>query len=161
MEYESEDELKQRMGIDSWRNLSKDKFIAFVSDLPNMSDEVAKQVIAQFPEFKTLVLGSLDQVQIQAANAVGVNWKSQKKVHRAFTEYREVLTHELDREGLTAEDRFKILEMLREAIADEAAKDSDHKAFVLKAVGIVATAGAVVVGAGIAALGGKSAIGGK
>ncbi len=161
MEYANEDELKQRMNIDSWRNLSKDKFIAFVSDLPNMSDEVAKKVIEQFPDFKTLVLGSLEHVQQQAEGAVGVNWKSQKKVHKAFAQYREMLSRELDRENVTTEDRFRILQMLREAIADEAKKDSEHKAFAMKALTVVAGVATVVVAAGVAALGGKSGMGDK
>ena len=79
MGIENEEELKRKMGIESWRNLSKDKFLTFVSDLPNMSNEVAIKVIEQFPDFKSLVLDSLNQIQEQAEKAVGANWKSQKK----------------------------------------------------------------------------------
>lgn len=158
MEIENEEELKQRMGIDSWRNLSKDKLLTFVSDLPNMSQEVALKVIEQFPDFKTLVMDSFNQVQEQATNAVGANWKSQKKVHTAFAEYREILKQELDRENLSTQDRFSILELLKHAIDDEAKKDSEHKAFAIRILGVVATAAVVVVAAGAAVLGGKGKI---
>jgi len=92
-------------------------------------------------------------------HALRSNWKSQKKVHRAFSEYRAALNRELEREALTPEERFRILEMIREAVDTESEKDSEHKAFVMKALGIVATAAVVVVGAGIAFVGGKVGIG--
>ncbi|WP_157001143.1 hypothetical protein [Agromyces laixinhei] len=158
MEFENEEELKKAMGIESWRNLSKDKFLTFVSELPNMSKEVAIKVVEQFPDFKTMVLDSLSHVQEQATNAVGTNWKSQKRVHKAFAEYREILGKELDREGLTAEGRLSILDLLQKAINDESLKDSEHKAFVLRALGMVATAAVVVVVAGVTVLGGKAKI---
>ena len=160
MGIENEEELKRKMGIESWRNLSKDKFLTFVSDLPNMSNEVAIKVIEQFPDFKSLVLDSLNQVQEQAEKAVGANWKSQKKVHKAFAEYRAILSRELDREGLTSEDRFKILEKLGNAIDKESAKDSEHKAFAYKMFTTVASVVVLGVGAGAAILGGKAKIGG-
>lgn len=156
----SETELKERLGIESWRNLSKDKFIDFVSELPNMSKEVAMKVVEQFPNFKELALGTFDQVQQQATEAVKANWKSQKKVHKAFEQYRGILSKELDRENLSPEDRFTVLRLLKEAIDTEALKDSEHKAFVLRALGMVAAAAAIVVAAGLTALGGKARIGG-
>lgn len=158
MKFENEEDLKRQIGIDSWRNLSKEKFLSFVSELPNMSEEVALKVVEQFPDFKSLVLGSFEHVQHQATNAVGVNWKSQKKVHKAFTDYRRILDKELDRDALTSEDRFRVLTLLKNAIDDEAAKDSEHKAFVLKTLSVVASAAVVVVAAGLAVLGGKAKI---
>lgn len=160
MNFKNEEELKQKMGIESWRNLSREKFLTFVSELPNMSKEVAIKVVEQFPDFKSLVLDSLDHVHEQATGAVAINWKSQRKVHKAFAEYRGILGRELDRDGLTSEDRFRILGMLREAIEKEALKDSEHKAFVYKVVTTVA--GLALAGAAAAAtiLGGNVRMGG-
>lgn len=156
MQFENEDDLKRTMGIESWRNLSREKFLTFVSELPNMSQEVAIKVVEQFPDFKALVSSSLDQVHEQATNAVNSNWKSQKKVHKAFSEYRAILKTELAREHLTSEDRFRILELLQKAMSDEAMKDSEHKAFVVKALTVVAAAAVVAATAGLAVLGGKA-----
>ena len=89
-----------------------------------------------------------------------MNWKSQKKVHEAFAEYREILSKELDRDDLTADDRFRIIEMLRDALQMEASKDSEHKSFVFKilgTVGVVTVAGSALA---LALLGGKARIGG-
>lgn len=158
MEFESEDELRKKLEIDSWRNLSKEKFLTFVSELPNMSQDVAIKVLDQFPDFKTLVLDSLSQVQEQATIAVEANWKSQKKVHKSFKEYRKVLKRELERADLSAVDRFAILQLLQNAIDGESKKDSEHKAFVLKALGMVASGAVVVAVAAVAVLGGKAKI---
>lgn len=160
MSASEEQDLKRKLGIESWRNLSRDKLLTFMSEMPNMTKEVALKIIDQFPDFKSLVLESLGQVEEQAANALAANWKSQKKVHRAFAEQRETLRRELDREGLTPEDRLSILKMLAEAIDKEAAKDSEHKAFSYKLVTTVATIAVGGAAAAVAILGGKSKIGG-
>lgn len=157
----SEGELKQRLGIDSWRNLSKDKLLTFVSEMPNLSHETTLKIIDQFPDFRSLVLDSLGEMQEQASNALSANWKSQKKVHKAFSEYREILRRELDREDLTRDDRLAILKMLSEAVDKESAKDSEHKAFAYKLVTTVASVAAIGLGVGYAVLGGKVQIGDK
>ncbi|MBD8534421.1 hypothetical protein [Plantibacter sp. CFBP 13570] len=160
MNIDNEDALKKKMGIDSWRNLSKDKFMMFVSELPNMSKEVALKVVEQFPDFKSLVMESLTEVQSQATSGLKANWKSQKKVHKAFADYRKTLNRELDREGLTSDDRLAILALLTEAIDREAAKDSEHKMFVFKIVGAVGTVAMFSLAAAVAVLGVKTEIGG-
>ena len=160
MPFENEDEILKRLGIESWRNLSKEKLLTFVSDLPNIDPKVALAIVAQFPNFKSLVQESLDQTKDHAENAISMNWKSQKKVHEAFAEYREILSKELDRDDLTADDRFRIIEMLRDALQMEASKDSEHKSFVFKilgTVGVVTVAGSALA---LALLGGKARIGG-
>lgn len=160
MDIDNEEQLKERLGIDSWRNLSREKFVDFASELPNMSDDLALKVVEQFPDFKTLVLDSFAVVRDQATEAAKWNWKSQKKVHKAFAEYRALLSRELDRETLSSADRFTVMQLFKTAIDDEALKDSEHKAFVLRTLGVVATVGVVAITAGSAILGGRTRIGG-
>lgn len=156
----AEVELMNRLGIESWRNLSKDKFMSFVSELPNMDREVALNVVAQFPNFKDLVLDSLDDVKDEVTQARVFNWKSQKKVHKAFAEYREILRHELDRGNLTSEERFRILGLLRDAIDAEAAKDRENKQFQVVMTGVLVSATLALAGTAVAVLGGNTQIGG-
>lgn len=155
----SEDDVKKKLNIDSWRNLSKDKFLNFVAEMPHMNKEVALQAIAQFPNFKSLVDETMNSVEQHSVSAQKYGWKSQKKVHKAFRSYRKTLNRELERENLSTEDRFKILEMLREAVNMESEKDTEHKAFQMKLVTIAATVGIAAVGAAVAALGGKAGFG--
>lgn len=156
---ETEFELKRRLGIDSWRNLSKDKFMTFVSDLPNLDKDVALKVIGQFPDFKNLVLDTFKQVQEQSTQGISFNHKSQKKVQKAFKEYRMILSRELERVDLTSEDRFKILELLKDAIDSEALSDKENKEFLLKSLGIITTSAVAIVGIAFAVLGGKTSFG--
>lgn len=159
MDFGSEEQLRQRAGLESWRNLSKEKFLAFVSELPNMDKEVALKVIGQFPEFKRLVLDSYSSLQEQTDSAFKANWKSQKKVHEAYADTRRILERDLEREDLTSEERLDIRRMIIETADKESTKDSENKAFVVKIVGV--SVGVIVMGiaAGNAALGGKSKIG--
>jgi hypothetical protein len=153
-------ELMNRLGIESWRNLSKDKFMTFVSDLPNLDKDVALKIVAQFPDFKELVNDSFEKFKDDATEARAFNWKSQKKVHKAFSEYREILKLELERENLTSEDRFRIIDYLRAAVDAESAKDTENKKFQVATTTIITTAGLALVGAAVAVLGGNTQIGG-
>ena len=47
----SVEEVKNALKIDSFRNLSKDKIMEFVSLIPNMDKEVAINIIEQYPAF--------------------------------------------------------------------------------------------------------------
>ncbi|MFF3037061.1 hypothetical protein [Arthrobacter citreus] len=160
MSVRSEDDVKKALNIESWRNLSKDKLLAFVAEMPHMDREVALKVIEQFPDFRSLVGETMTSMEQRFESAQKFNWKSQKKVHEAFRSYRDSLNRELDRPYLNGEDRFRILEMIRASVEREALKDSENKAFVLKMVSVAATVGVAAVGAAVVALGGKAGIGG-
>lgn len=49
--YLTEDSVKKILKIDSFRNMSKDKIMQFVSMIPYMDKDVAIAIINQFPEF--------------------------------------------------------------------------------------------------------------
>ncbi|BCW74709.1 MULTISPECIES: DUF3106 domain-containing protein [unclassified Arthrobacter] len=155
----SEDDVKKALNIDSWRNLSKEKLLTFVAEMPQMDKEVAFKAIEQFPHFKSLVAETLDSLEQRYESTQKFSWKSQKKVHDAYKSYRKTLNRELERDNLTVEDRFRILEMIRESVDREAVKDSEHKAFAIKMVTVAATVGVAAVGAAVAALGGKAGFG--
>ncbi|WKK71889.1 hypothetical protein Q0F99_01690 [Rathayibacter oskolensis] len=67
MQIDDEQQLKQRLGIDSWRNVSRDSFIDFATVLPSVSEELGRRILEQFPDFKALVLDSLVGLRDQAA----------------------------------------------------------------------------------------------
>ena len=47
----TENDVKKALAIDSFRNISKDKIMEFVSAIPNMDKEVAIKIIEQFPSY--------------------------------------------------------------------------------------------------------------
>lgn len=154
-----EEQLRKNLKLDSWRNLSKDKLLTFVAEMPKLDREVALRVIEQFPDFKNLVSSALDSLDDQREKLLKAHWKSQRAFHRASRQYRRALDRELEREGLSVEDRFAILEMLRQAVEREAVKDSENKAFALRIATVGASAAVLVVAGAVAFVGGKVGIG--
>lgn len=51
MKYKNEMQIKKAMGIENWRNLSRDKVIRFAAMMPDMDKEVMLEIIRTFPEF--------------------------------------------------------------------------------------------------------------
>ncbi len=158
--YENESQIKKALDIDSWRNLSKEKLLSFIAEMPKMDKEVALKVIEQFPNFKELALGAFMMVKEHALTATQYGWKSQKRTFRIIERYQMTLERELEREGLTTEDRFALLSLMKEAVEVALKKDSEWKAHTLKVLGTVGSLAALLVLTGITALGGKSSIGG-
>ena len=154
MAFDSEEAIKKTLRIDSWRNLSKDKFLTFVSELPNMDKEVAMKAIAQFPEFGNLVIAGLDQFKEQALAAQKFNWMGQRQVHKAFKEYRAMLSLQLKREDLSGEERFRILQLVNEAISKQMELQERNQKFIVKVLSIAATVLITVVGFALLVLSG-------
>lgn len=158
MKYKNEAEVKRALDIESWRNLSKDKIVRFAAMMPDMDTEVALKIVEQFPVFKQFALDALDGIEKQHASTLGHNKSSQDQTHLAFQETRALLKEELDREGLTWEERKHILEMIMSLASLESDKDSENKRFL---GAMFEKGGMIALGAltlGVAFVGGKFAL---
>lgn len=159
MQLSDEEQVKNALGIESWGNLSKEKFLSFVSELPNIDKDVAIAIVGQFPDFKALASDAVATLQDGWGSAVAQNQASQKQAQEGFERYVGILEHELERDQIAGEDRFRILEMIREAAERMALKDSENKAWLLRGLGVLAGAGVLAVAAALAVLGGKAEMG--
>jgi hypothetical protein len=137
-------------------HLSRDKVLQFASMLPEMDRDVALQVIEQFPEFRLLALDALSAAEQQAGAIVEANQQGQEKVHSAFADVRRILEAELGRDGLTREDRWRILQMINETAERQLQADSENKRFMDSVLGKVAMVGVAAVALGGAVLGGRA-----
>ncbi|MGO4459457.1 hypothetical protein AB4039_19495 [Streptomyces sp. M-16] len=153
MRYKNEDDVKQALGIDSWRNLSKEKMIRFAAMMPDMDTEVALKIVEQFPVFKDFAMGIVGVMEKAHESTLSANKKSQKYFHRACQEIRDILKRELDRGDLGWEERKYIIERIQETGRMEFEKDSENKRFldgmlkkVVVGVGAVAALGVAFVG---------------
>ncbi|EHN79924.1 hypothetical protein SMCF_513 [Streptomyces coelicoflavus ZG0656] len=155
MKYKNEDQIKQALGIDSWRNLSKEKMVRFVAMMPDMDTEVALKIVEQFPEFKDFALNVMDVINKSHESTLSANKESQEYVHLAFQDLRETLKRELDRGELTWEQRREILEKMQEAVREEAQKDSENKRFLDGALKKVVMVGGAALALGVAFVGGR------
>lgn len=148
MRYTNEVEIKQALGIESWRNLSKDKMIRFAAMMPDMDTEVALKIIEQFPAFKEFAMDVVDAMEKEHQVTLTANIQSQDQVHQAFHEIREILRNELAKDGLTWEQKKYIIEQIQETGRQQFHKDSENKQFLDGALKMtLAGAGGVVLAA--------------
>lgn len=155
MRYNSELDVKQELGIESWRELSKEKFLRFASMMPDMDTEVALKVVEQFPSFKEFATDVVDAMEGSYESTLSANERSEDAVHQAFAEIRSILKNELDRGDLTWEQRRWIVEQIQETGRQQFLKDTENKNF------LDSTFGKVVIGAGGALAVGLAALGGR
>lgn len=153
MGYKNEAEIMRALGIESWRNLSKDKMIRFVSMMPDMDTEVALKIVEQFPTFKEFAKEAVDAMEKAYESTLSSNKQSQEHVHRAFQEIREILRGELDKGDLSWEQRKYLIEQIQETVRLEFQKDSENKRFldglfkkVVVGAGAIAALAVVFVG---------------
>lgn len=151
----NEVEVMKQLGIDSWRNLSKDKMLRFAAMMPDVDTEVALKIIEQFPAFKEFALGTVKEMEKAHESTLKSNDKSQDQVYKAFQEIREILKGELDRDDLTWDQRKFIIELIQENGKLVFQKDSEGKQFLNTIFGKVALVGGGVVALGVAFVGGK------
>ncbi|MFE9241890.1 hypothetical protein [Streptomyces sp. NPDC007007] len=161
MGYKDEDEIKQELGIETWRHLSKDKMMKFVAMMPDMETEVALRIVDQFPTFRDFAKDALDAITKAHDSTLSANTQSQEHVHRALQEEREALKSELNRDDLNREERMEILNRIQENSKRALQNDSDNKKFLSgalnKKLGFVFAVAALAV----AFVGGRVAIEGK
>ncbi|MEU1123835.1 hypothetical protein ABZ371_09695, partial [Streptomyces sp. NPDC005899] len=90
MKYKSEAQIMKALGIESWRNLSKDKMVRFAAMMPNMDTEVALKIVEQFPAFKDFAKDAVSAVERAHESTLSANSQSQEHVHRAWQEVRDI-----------------------------------------------------------------------
>lgn len=159
MSLASEDDVKKALGISSFRELSKDKMLAFAAAMPDMANEVRVKLIEQLPSFQKFALEAVSFVERAHSVTIDANEKSRADAHEAFAEVRRLIKGELDREGISDEQRRFLIETAVETADKEAAKDTENKRFLdsaLKAVGVAAGVAAL---AAVVFVGGKVIIG--
>ncbi|MFD4716732.1 hypothetical protein ACFWN5_44810 [Streptomyces sp. NPDC058430] len=143
MKYKNQAEIKKALGIEDWRNLSKDKVIRFAAMMPNMDTEVALKIIEQFPSFKDFAKDAVSAIERAHESTLSANNQSQEHVHRACQEVRDILKGELDKDNLSWEEKKFLIEQIQETARMQFQKDSESKQFLdgaLKKVLVGATA---------------------
>jgi hypothetical protein len=126
--YNSEVELRNALGIDSWRNLSKDTFLRFLDELPDVDPEVALKLLEQVPEITSLARGAIDDATKIYEAALTSNARSQEMVHEVHLKRLEILKSELEK-GLSPDERMRVLDEIREVNANALQMDAENKRF--------------------------------
>lgn len=147
----NEKEVKRMLNIDSFRNLSKDKIMYFVSEIPKMDKEVAMNIVNQFPNFAGSAVNMITRLKELSESAIKESSESQKGTLQAYRNMLEDLGEVIKKDNISQEERTYILEKMQH-IADQIhTKDSEQKQFhngiINRQSSLVA--GALVLGAAI------------
>ena len=134
----SSQDVLNKIGASSFRNISKDQLISFVSSIPDMDKETAIKCIEQFPEFKSYASGIVSQLQVMCTDAVN-----------GYMMILDTLKEKLSRPDISLEEANQITRDMVEIADKIAILDSENKHFlegVLKAGSAVAAFALAVAG---------------
>ena len=152
----SEEKVKKALKIDSFRNLSKDKIVEFVSLIPQMDKEVAISIINQFPNYTEYATNIVEQLRIECDHVLQSNDQSQLEAINGYKTLLDDFGEELKKDGKTFEERKYWAEKMVEVANCISTKDTEHKKFLLDvvrgvsfAVGGLAILGAAILGVSI------------
>lgn len=146
--YTSEIELKRALGIESFRNLSKDTLLRFLEQLPEVDPELAIELIKQVPEIRVLATSVLDDAARAHEAALGSNSSSQEMVHEIHLKTLEILEAELKKD-LSPEDWQRVLEEIRIVASNAMLRDTENKRYLAELLDMRLTAAVVASAAAV------------
>ena len=149
----SEQRVLQRLGIQDFRYMTKDKIMRFATMLPYMDPEVAKKALEQFPAFKDLAGQLVVEYKNIVANTLTDNSESQKAFYQTCNSILDSLKQELQNDTLSAEERACIEDRMLKVASMIAEKDSENKRFLLKVITVVGFFATGIIGIAAAILG--------
>lgn len=106
------DEVKNALEIDSFRNLSKDKIMEFVSLIPNMDKDVAMAIIEQFPSCAEMASNMVAELNGMCDKALQENGESQKETISAYKMVLSDLGELLKKDDISPEERTIITDKM-------------------------------------------------
>ena len=147
----TEQQVKEALNIESFRNLSKDKIMEFVSLIPNMDKDVAISIVNQYPAYFEMAKYMVEQLTQTCDTILNENTTSQNEVLSAYRKILDDLGEILKREDISPEERENITNKMIEIADKMAEKDTENKQFLSWIVRNkeYIIAGAVVLGAAL------------
>ena len=152
----NEQKVLDKLGIDDFRHLSKEKVIEFVSLVPNMEPEVAIAAIEQFPEFSSVMKSIMIDYKQEIESALNQNDDTVKKYYNACDKILDSLDKLLDDTDLDLNEKMQIIDKMQEVQKMMDEKDSENKKFIRDVLTIAGVVIVTVAGTAISLLGGDS-----
>lgn len=154
--YFTEEQIKESLQINSFREISKAKLMEFVSSIPNMDKDVALAVIGQFPEYSNCARIMIEELKTICNNILSDNSGSRSSYVAAYNGILDSLQELLLREDLSPEERAFVTERMIFVADKLAAKDTENKEFLVDLfkygtclIGLVIIAGGTILGVNI------------
>lgn len=128
----SEEQVMNVLRVDSFQNLSQDKYAEFLSLIPKMDKDVAVAIINQLPEFTESATHIVAQLNELCDNILKSNDSSHKEAINSYKMILDKLGEMLKQEDITSEEKQKIIEMMVYVADHISMKDTENKGFLLK-----------------------------
>lgn len=103
-----EEQLKEQLGINTWRELSKDKLFDFLQLSPSIDKELHLKILEQVPNFVTLTKEVLENITV----VVEQNEKSTTDVIEALKLIINSLDNFAQKDDLTEEEKKLYIEAI-------------------------------------------------
>lgn len=110
----SEQQALNRLGVNNFREISKNNILEFMSTLPEMDHEVAIKAIEQFPEFSKYALGALSNYKETLIPILQDGKGSAQKSCEAYAVTIDSLKPLLEKDDLTFEQKMEVAEKMKE-----------------------------------------------
>lgn len=128
MSLESEDAVKKALGISSFREMSKEKMLAFAASMPEMAKEVRMKLIEQIPGFQKFAMDAINAAERTFKETMSNEDKRGERLNDSMADIREVLKTQLADESISEEHARFLNEKLLETGSIEAASQMDSRA---------------------------------
>ena len=141
--------ILDKFGVSDFRHITKNNIMALASELHNVSPEVTKKIIDQFPELANLLNAVLSDCKLELDAVL----ESENKSEADFVEMsnKEIATLEsLLSEDLSFEQKMEIMDRIDKIRVDIKEHHSEKRQFLM---GFVKAGAAVVMSAIIGAFG--------
>ena len=129
MKYKNEIQIKKALGIESWRNLSRDKVVRFAAMMPDMDKEVMLEIIKTFPEFTNYGNDLLKSLRKTIQETVDKNSEDYRMGLAIIQETQVICREQLNRTDISVEERILIWNNLMEVTKLVPVMDKENKKF--------------------------------
>ena len=155
MRYNNESEILKELEMDSWRNLSKDKFMKFVAMMPDMSDELRIKVIEQIPQYVELCKEWLNMAKEVFNKLMEKDKETATALINLVNNISDAISKILDKETISEEERKYLIDKQMELAKMLERLDERTKKWIENIWGTTLKALGYIVLGFIALLGGK------
>ena len=149
----SEEAVKKALAINSFREVSKEKIVDFISMIPNMDKDVAISIINQFPVYTNFANNVIATLKDMCDGIIASGDVSQKEIMAMYRRVLDAFENNLKNDNCTPEERQEIRQVMILIIEQASKKDSEHKKWLVDLVkGVAPAVGMIIIG-GLAVLG--------
>lgn len=138
-----------KLGIESFREVTKDSIVQFASMIPNMDKEVAVKAIEQIPNLTSSIVSAVTEYKDIAVNVLDLNDGSSQRAYDEISRLIDVVEYTLSRDDITSEERYACLNCLSdlsEKISDIDNANKDMQQKIIKSAEAVVTITIIAIG---------------